>query len=91
MPIAVILSVPFAILGAVIANHLRGLENDIYFQIGILVLAGLSAKNAILIVEFAMQKRKQGMKLVDAVLDAAKVRLRPIIMTSLAFTIGVIP
>lgn len=91
MPIAVILSVPFAILGAAIANHLRGLENDIYFQIGILVLAGLSAKNAILIVEFAMQKRKQGMKLVDAVLDAAKVRLRPIIMTSLAFTIGVIP
>jgi multidrug efflux pump len=91
MPIAVILSVPFAIFGAVIANHLRGLENDIYFQIGILVLAGLSAKNAILIVEFAMQKRKQGMELVDAVLDAAKVRLRPIIMTSLAFTLGVIP
>jgi len=91
MPIAVILSVPFAIFGAAVANHVRGLENDIYFQIGILVLAGLSAKNAILIVEFAMQKRKQGMKLVDAVLDAAKVRLRPIIMTSLAFTIGVIP
>jgi multidrug efflux pump len=91
MPIAVILSVPFAIFGAVIANHLRSLENDIYFQIGILVLVGLSAKNAILIVEFAIQKRKQGMKLVEAVLDAAKVRLRPIIMTSLAFTIGVIP
>ena len=91
MPIAVILSVPFAIFGAVVANHLRGLENDIYFQIGILVLVGLSAKNAILIVEFAIQKRKQGMKLVDAVLDAARVRLRPIIMTSLAFTIGVIP
>lgn len=91
MPIAVILSVPFAIFGAVVANHLRGLENDIYFQIGILVLAGLSAKNAILIVEFAIQKRKQGMKLVEAVLEAAKIRLRPIIMTSLAFTIGVIP
>jgi multidrug efflux pump len=91
MPIAVILSVPFAVFGAVVANHLRGLENDIYFQIGILVLAGLSAKNAILIVEFAMQKRAQGMELVAAVLDAAKVRLRPIIMTSLAFTLGVIP
>lgn len=91
MPIAVILSVPFGIFGAVVANHLRGLENDIYFQIGILVLAGLSAKNAILIVEFAIQKREQGMKLVDAVLEAAKIRLRPIIMTSLAFTLGVIP
>jgi multidrug efflux pump len=91
MPIAVILAVPFGVFGAVVANHLRGLENDIYFQIGILVLAGLSAKNAILIVEFAMQKRKQGMELVEAVLEAAKVRLRPIIMTSLAFTLGVIP
>lgn len=91
MPIAVILAVPFGIFGAVVANHLRGLENDIYFQIGILVLAGLSAKNAILIVEFAMQKRAQGMELVEAVLEAAKIRLRPIIMTSLAFTLGVIP
>lgn len=91
MPVSVILAVPFGIFGAVAANHLRGLENDIYFQIGILVLAGLSAKNAILIVEFAMQKREQGMALVDAVLEAAKIRLRPIIMTSLAFTLGVIP
>ncbi|MCK9453935.1 efflux RND transporter permease subunit [Sulfurimonas sp.] len=91
MPISVILAVPFGIFGAVVANHIRGLENDIYFQIGILVLAGLSAKNAILIVEFAMQKREQGMELVEAVLDAAKVRLRPIVMTSLAFTLGVIP
>ena len=91
MPISVLLAVPFGIFGAVVANHLRGLENDIYFQIGILVLAGLSAKNAILIVEFAMQKREQGMELVDAVLEAAKIRLRPIIMTSLAFTLGVIP
>jgi multidrug efflux pump len=91
MPVAVILAVPFGVFGAVVANHLRGLENDIYFQIGILVLAGLSAKNAILIVEFAMQKRAQGMELVAAVLEAAKVRLRPIIMTSLAFTLGVIP
>ncbi len=91
MPISVILAVPFGVFGAVVANHLRGLENDIYFQIGILVLAGLSAKNAILIVEFAMQKREQGMELVEAVLEATKIRLRPIIMTSLAFTLGVIP
>lgn len=91
MPLSVILAVPFAVFGAVVANHLRGLENDIYFQIGILVLAGLAAKNAILIVEFAMQKQEQGMKIVDAVMEAAKIRLRPIIMTSLAFTLGVIP
>ena len=91
MPISVILAVPFGVFGAVVANSMRGLENDIYFQVGILVLAGLSAKNAILIVEFAMQKRAQGMELVEAVLEAAKIRLRPIIMTSLAFTLGVIP
>jgi len=91
MPISVILAVPFGVFGAVVANSIRGLENDIYFQIGILVLAGLSAKNAILIVEFAMQKREQGMELAEAVLEAAKIRLRPIIMTSLAFTLGVIP
>ena len=91
MPISVILAVPFGVFGAVVANSMRGLENDIYFQIGIPVLAGLSAKNAILIVEFAMQKREQGMELAEAVLEAAKIRLRPIIMTSLAFTLGVIP
>ncbi|MDY0116232.1 MAG: multidrug efflux RND transporter permease subunit [Sulfurimonadaceae bacterium] len=91
MPISVIMAVPFAIFGAVVATQLRGIENDIYFQIGLLVLAGLSAKNAILIVEFAMQKQAEGMKLVDAALEAAKIRLRPIIMTSLAFTLGVIP
>jgi len=91
MPVSVVLAVPFAIFGAVIATHFRGLDNDIYFQIGLLVLAGLAAKNAILIVEFAMQKRKEGMALVEAALEAAKIRLRPIIMTSLAFTLGVIP
>ena len=82
LPIAVVLAVPFAIFG---------LDNNIYFQIGLLVLAGLAAKNAILIVEFALQKRKEGYNLVDAALEAAKVRLRPIIMTSLAFTVGVMP
>jgi multidrug efflux pump len=91
LPISVILAVPFAMFGAILATLLRGLENDIYFQIGLLVLAGLAAKNAILIVEFALQKQKEGMALVDAALEAAKVRLRPIIMTSLAFTLGVIP
>lgn len=91
MPVSVIMAVPFGIFGAVAANHIRGIENDIYFQIGILVLAGLSAKNAILIVEFAMQKQRDGMKIYDAVIEAAKIRLRPIIMTSLAFTLGVVP
>lgn len=91
MPISVILAVPFAIFGAILATLLRGLENDIYFQIGLLVLAGLAAKNAILIVEFAMQKKEEGMSTYDAAIEAAKIRLRPIIMTSLAFTLGVIP
>lgn len=91
MPVSVLLAVPFGVFGAVMATKLRGLENDIYFQIGILVIAGLAAKNAILIVEFAMQKQANGMKLLDAALEAAKIRLRPIIMTSLAFTLGVIP
>ncbi|MDD2451442.1 MAG: efflux RND transporter permease subunit, partial [Sulfurovum sp.] len=91
MPVSVILAVPFAIFGAILATMLRGLENDIYFQIGLLVLAGLAAKNAILIVEFAMQKREEGMNAYDAAIEAAKIRLRPIIMTSLAFTLGVIP
>ena len=91
LPISVVLAVPFAMFGAIVATSLRGLENDIYFQIGLLVLAGLAAKNAILIVEFALQKQKEGMNLVDSALEAAKIRLRPIIMTSLAFTLGVIP
>ena len=91
LPISVVLAVPFAMFGAIVATQLRGLENDIYFQIGLLVLAGLAAKNAILIVEFALQKQKEGMPLIEAALEAAKIRLRPIIMTSLAFTLGVIP
>ncbi|MGA1933182.1 efflux RND transporter permease subunit [Arcobacter sp. YIC-464] len=91
LPISVLLAVPFAIFGAIVATHLRGLENDIYFQVGLLVLAGLAAKNAILIVEFALQKQKEGLGLVEAAVEAAKIRLRPIIMTSLAFTLGVVP
>ena len=73
------------------AVFLRGLSNDIYFQIGLLVLIGLSAKNAILIVEFAMQAQERGKSIFDATLEAAKLRFRPIVMTSLAFTIGVLP
>lgn len=73
------------------AVYLRGLSNDIYFQIGLLVLIGLSAKNAILIVEFAMQAQERGKSIFDATLEAARLRFRPIVMTSLAFTIGVLP
>jgi multidrug efflux pump len=91
LPVAVILAVPFAAFGAAGAAYLRGLENDIYFQIGLLTLVGLAAKNAILIVEFAMLKVNQGASLVDAAIEGARLRFRPIIMTSLAFIFGVLP
>jgi len=91
LPLAVVLAVPFAVFGAILATNLRSLDNNIYFQVGLLVLAGLAAKNAILIVEFALQKRKEGLNLIDSAIEAAKVRLRPIVMTSLAFTVGVLP
>ena len=91
LPIAVLLAVPFAICGALIAVLIRGMPNDIYFQIGLVVLVGLSAKNAILIIEFAAQKRALGMSNIDAALTAAKQRFRPIVMTSLAFILGVFP
>ena len=91
LPIAVLLAVPFAVLGALIAVLLRGMTNDIYFQIGLVTLIALAAKNAILIVEFAAQKQAQGMALADAAVEAARLRFRPIIMTSLAFVLGVVP
>lgn len=91
LPIAVLLAVPFALFGALLAVYIRGMPNDIYFQIGLIVLVGLSAKNAILIVEFAAQKRQQGMSHIDAALTAARQRFRPIVMTSLAFILGVFP
>jgi len=91
MPLAVISAVPFGVFGAAMAVYLNGVENGIYFQIGLIVLIGLSAKNAILIVEFAMQQEEKGLSIVEAVLEAAKTRLRPIIMTSIAFTVGVVP
>ena len=91
LPLAVIMAVPFALVGALTAVWMRGMPNDIYFQIGIVVLIGLASKNAILIVEFASQKYAEGMSLTDAALEAAKLRFRPIVMTSLAFVLGVIP
>ena len=91
LPLAVLLAVPFAFFGALLAVLVRGMPNDIYFQIGLVVLVGLSAKNAILIVEFASQKRQQGMSNIDAALTAARQRFRPIVMTSLAFILGVFP
>ena len=91
LPIAVILGVPFAMFGALFAVLIRGMPSDIYFQIGLVVLVGLSAKNAILIVEFASQKRAEGMSVYDAAMHAARLRFRPIVMTSLAFILGVFP
>ena len=91
LPLAVILAVPFAILGAALAVWLRGLSNDLYFQIGLITLIGLAAKNAILIVEFAAQKHEEGMGVVEAALEGARLRFRPIVMTSLAFVLGVTP
>ena len=91
LPFAVILAVPFAVFGALLAVFLRGLENDIFFQIGLVTLVGLASKNAILIVQFASLKASEGMPLAEAAIAGARMRLRPIIMTSLAFILGVTP
>ena len=91
VPFAVILAVPFAIFGALTSVFLRGFENDIYFQIGLVTLIGLSAKNAILIVEFANTRYEAGRPLIEAAMEAARLRFRPIIMTSMAFIFGMIP
>ena len=91
LPFAVVFSVPFAVLGALSFVAGRGLENDIYFQIGLVVLIGLAAKNAILIVEFAQQGFLEGKSATEAALNAARLRFRPIVMTSLAFVLGVMP
>src|SRR6202171_4274542 len=91
LPFIVLLAVPVALLGALGGQALRGLQNDVYCQIGLVMLIGLSSKNAILIVEFAEQLREKGMSIVDAAIEAARIRLRPILMTSLAFILGVVP
>ena len=91
LPLSVLTAVPFGIIGALLATSLRGLENDVYFQIGLLVLVGLAAKNAILIVEFAVDLRKQGKPVIESAVVAGEMRLRPILMTSLAFIFGVLP
>jgi multidrug efflux pump len=91
VPFAVILAVPFGIFGALTAVWLRGFENDIYFQIGLVTLIGLTAKNAILIVEFANTRYEAGRPLIEAAIEAARLRFRPIIMTSMAFIFGMVP
>ena len=91
LPVAVLLAVPFAIFGAILANWLRGLANDVYFQVALITLIGLAAKNAILIVEFALMKREEGLSYTEAAIQAAKLRFRPIVMTSLAFMLGCVP
>ncbi|WEK21539.1 MAG: efflux RND transporter permease subunit [Candidatus Pedobacter colombiensis] len=91
LPLAVILSVPTGVLGVFVTIGLTGIENNIYVQVALIMLIGLLAKNAILIVEFAIQRRKAGLSLVNAALDAARLRLRPILMTSFAFVVGLFP
>jgi multidrug efflux pump len=91
LPLAVIMAVPFALTGALIAVMIRGMPNDIYFQIGLITLIGLAAKNAILIVEFASQKMEEGMPIMEAAIEAARLRFRPIVMTSMAFVFGIVP
>jgi multidrug efflux pump len=91
IPVAVILVVPLGIIGALLGATLRGLPNDVFFKVGLLTIVGLSAKNAILIVEFAKDLQAQGKGLIEATLEAAHMRLRPILMTSLAFILGVLP
>ncbi|MCP1289512.1 MULTISPECIES: efflux RND transporter permease subunit [unclassified Chromobacterium] len=92
LPISVLMAVPFAMFGALMANWMRGLANDVYFQVALVTLIGLSAKNAILIVEFAVQQmEEEGLSVVEAAIEAAKLRFRPIVMTSLAFVLGCMP
>ena len=91
IPVAVLLVVPLGMLGTVVFSMLRGLPNDIYFKIGLITVIGLAAKNAILIVEFAVEQQQSGKTLREGVIHAARLRLRPILMTSLAFILGVLP
>jgi multidrug efflux pump subunit AcrB len=96
LPFAVLLAIPFALFGAILATWLRrffntDLANDVYFQVALITLIGLAAKNAILIVEFALMKREEGLSYTESAIQAAKLRFRPIVMTSLAFMLGCVP
>jgi multidrug efflux pump subunit AcrB len=91
MPFMVLLAVPLALFGALLALWLRSLQIDVYSQIGFVMLIGLAAKNAILIVEFAKRRREEGLDIVEAATEAARLRLRPILMTAFAFILGVVP
>lgn len=91
IPVSVIMVVPLGVIGAVLAVTMRDMPNDVYFKVGLIAIIGLSAKNAILIIEFAKELREQGKSLIDSTLEAAHLRFRPILMTSLAFTLGVLP
>jgi multidrug efflux pump len=91
LPLAVIMAIPFAMVGALVAILLRDMPNDIYFQIGMVTLIGLTAKNAILLVEFANQRMKEGVAIKQAAIQSAQLRFRPIVMTSMAFILGVVP
>jgi len=91
LPFIILLAVPMALLGALGAQWLRGLQNDVYCQVGLVMLVGLASKNAILIVEFAEQLRARGMTILESAIEAARIRFRPILMTSLAFILGVVP
>ena len=91
IPVAVLLVIPLGLVGAIFAVTLRGLQNDVYLQIGLLTTMGLAAKNAILMVEFAEREEQAGKRVIDAAIEAARIRLRPILMTSFAFIFGVLP
>jgi len=91
LPFIILLGVPLAVLGALSAQLLRGFSNDVFCQVGLVMLIGLAAKNSILIVEFAEQLRARGMTILEAAVEAGRIRLRPILMTSLAFILGVMP
>jgi multidrug efflux pump len=91
IPIAALLVIPLGLVGAVFFVTLRGLENDVYLQVGLVTTMGLTAKNAILMIEFAERAEKEGKRVIDAAIEAARIRLRPILMTSFAFIFGVMP
>jgi multidrug efflux pump len=91
IPVAVLLVIPLGLVGAIFAVTLRGLDTDVFLQIGLLTTMGLASKNAILMIEFAEQAEKKGMRIIDAAIEAARIRLRPILMTSFSFIFGVMP